>query len=443
MKTCFLIVSFFLFLYASIAQSPVKYQIFTCSSPAGFTLLDKGDKLFYQINEGNTYCQLYLWPAINGQGDVEKDFSRDWDSFAKRPYQLDAPETKDNLSAEGWQVIQAAARGTYNNIQFVISISTYTRENITYSIVGVMNDRKYLGSMEAFARSVSPDLRKFNSANQPVTNGITNTGKYIGMAKPRTSFDDGWTADALTGFVQVKKGNTEIRLHYPDNALDNARSNLIDPTDYYWNLYVTPGFRVSEVRKWSGVEYPVIYFIQGKAISKETGAPCFVALKIVYSGGARPIVVITPDQQSYDRQFPHPNNLDPLLSYNKFAVTEKDIIGTWNGGAGAGVDYYNAYTGNYISTHTISTSDEFTFKTDGTYSSTYRSANINGGSSQFGGQDFRGKFSCTNWQLTATNRFRGATTRFTAQLIAVKGGYLLYLQDPQNSSMQYTLFRSR
>ena len=154
-------------------------------------------------------------------------------------------------------------------------------------------------------------------------------------------------------------------------------------------------------------------------------------------------MVICPDQASYQRQFPHPNDLDRMLSYNKFAITAKDIIGTWNGGGGGGLEYFNAYTGNYISSHTLSTTDEFSFYSNGTYSSRYRSASINGGNAQFGGQDFKGKFTCTDWQLNASNRYRGATSSFNAQLIAVKGGYLLYLQDKTNSSMQYTLYRTK
>jgi hypothetical protein len=90
----------------------------------------------------------------------------------------------------------------------------------------------------------------------------------------------------------------------------------------------------------------------------------------------------------------------------------------------------------------VSSTDEFIFNKDGSYSSIYRSASMNNGGAQFGGQDFKGKFSVTDWSITATNRYKGKTTKYNAQLIAVKNGFLLYMSDPENSSMNYTLFKT-
>ena len=225
--------------------------------------------------------------------------------------------------------------------------------------------------------------------------------------------------------------------------MDDARPNTIDAPEYYWSKYVEPYFTVSNVQKWSGVQYPVIYHLQANAVEKKTGKACFVAIKIVYSGGARPIVVIAPNQNSYQQQFPYPNDIDPYLNANKFAVTTSDIIGTWKGGGGGGVEYYNAYSGTYAGMSAVSATDEFSFNTNGTYSSTDRSASMNNGGTQFGGQDFKGNFSVTDWSLTATNRYGGKTTTYNAHLIAVKNGYLLYMADAANPSMNYTLYKSK
>jgi hypothetical protein len=183
--------------------------------------------------------------------------------------------------------------------------------------------------------------------------------------------------------------------------------------------------------------------MQANAVDKQTGKACFVAIKIVYNGGARPIVVIAPNQSTYQQQFPHPNDIDPMLNSNRFAVTAKDIIGTWKGGGGGGVEYYNAYNGTYAGMSAVSSTDEFTFNSNGTYTSTYRTASMNNGGAQFGGQDYKGNFLVTDWNITATNRYKGKTTKFNAQLIAVKNGFLLYLSDPDNSSMNYTLFKAK
>ncbi len=426
------------------AQSSLSFDIFSCKPPAGYTLKEKQQKLFYEKIQGSTYCQLYLWPAIQGNSDNNKDFLRDWESFAGKPYQVTKPEQLNQTTAGGWTVSNGGARGQYNNISFVISISTYTSGDITYAIVAVLNDSKFLPDVNAFTASVIPDTRKFKRPSNnsgTINNPLSNL--QTGISKPTTRFDDGWLSSALPEYVQAVRNSTEIRLYYINPQLDDAKSNMIDAPEYYWSQYAAPNFNIPRPEKWSGVQYPVIYYMEGSGTDKKTGKPCFVALKIVYEGGARPILVITPDERTFRQQFTHPNDLDRMQVCNKFAITLQDITGTWKGSGGGGVEYYNAYTGLYTGASTISVSDEFTFNANGSYSSTYRSAGTNNGEASFGGQDFRGKISVSDWTLTATNRYQGKTTVFNAQLIAVRGGYLLYLSDRDNPSVKYTLFKSK
>ncbi|MBL0335513.1 MAG: hypothetical protein IPP73_09455 [Chitinophagaceae bacterium] len=436
--TLFYLFFCFTLLTQTHAQSSLSYDIFTCKPPAGYTLKEKQQKLFYEKIQGSNYCQLYLWPAIQGNSDNNKDFLRDWESFASKPYRVTKPEQLNQTTAGGWTVSNGGARGQYNNISFVISISTYTSGDVTYAIVAVLNDSKFLPDVNAFIASVIPDTRKFNRLNNNPSNNL-----QTGISKPTTRFDDGWLSSALSEYVQATRNSTEIRLYYINSQLDDAKSNMIDAPEYYWSQYVAPNFNIPRPEKWSGVQYPVIYYMEGSGTDKKTGKSCFVALKIVYEGGARPILVITPDERTFRQQFTHPNDLDRMQVCNKFAITLKDVTGTWKGSGGGGVEYYNVYSGQFTGASTISVSDEFTFNANGNYSSTYRSASTNNGGASFGGQDFSGKFSVSDWTLTATNRYRGKTTTFNAQLIAARGGYLLYLSDRDNPSMKYTLFKSK
>lgn len=436
---CFLLVLFL----AGTTKAQSSFDIFSYKAPNGFVLKDNKDKLFFEKQEGKTYCQLYLWPAIASSGTADVDFERDWNSFAVQPYSIQQPEHKEKSSEGLWTVIYGGGAGSYNNINFVITVGTYTNGSVTYSIVAVFNHEKHLPAVENFAASVIPDPKKF-TAKQPSTSlPVPTTATKTGITKAVTNFNDGWVAKALNDYVQIIKGNTEVRLHYVDKALDDAKPNTINPVEYYWNYYVTPFFNVSNLQKWSGMEYPVIYHLQANAVNKQTGKPCYIAMKIIYQGGARPVLVISADQNSYLQQFPHPNDIDPLLSYNKFAVTANDIIGQWKSNGGGIADYYNAYNGSYAFSHSISTTDEFNFNKDGSYNSVYRSADMAGGFAQFGGQDFKGTYTVTDWTITATNRHKGRTATFTSQLIAVKGGYLLWMQDTYEPLLQYTLFKSK
>jgi len=441
--------SFFLTNYIQ-GQELKSFDIFSYSSPSGFVMKDNKDKLFYQKSDGKNYCQILLFPSVYSLSDVDKDFAKNWDFFARNPEEsIVDPEVREKDSINGWQMVFGAARGTFDKNMFAITLSTFTKDSISYYIAAVFTDKAFIPVVQEFTASVVPDEKKFvrslNKETDKVFSTVSTpqTSGNGGITKSTTTFDDGWTAYALSDYVKLAKAETELRLHYIDKALDDARPNTIDAPEYYWSKYVEPYFTVSDPQKWSGVQYPVIYHMQGNAVEKATGKSCYVAIKIVYGGGARPIVVIAPNQTIYQQQFPHPNDIDPMLNANRFAISAQDIIGTWKGSGGGGVEYYNAYSGTYAGMSAVSSTDEFIFNTDGTYKSTYRTASMNSGSAKFGGQDFKGTFSVTDWSITATNRYEGKTTPFNAQLIAVKGGYLLYMSDPGNSSMNYTLFKTK
>ncbi len=430
----------------SSGQQRKSFDIFSYSAPAGFVLKEQKQRLLYEKREGNSFCQIHIWPAQQGSSDPAANFKTDWEHFAVKPYNLSEPPTTQTEKQNGWEVVTGASQAAMDGIPFIVAVSTFTQNDISWCAVSIFNDEEYAAVIDKFILGIKADSRKLvrkpNQATQqnniPVSNN--NTG---GITNSTTNFDDGWTATVNNDYVKLTKAGTELRLHYTDKALDDARPNTIDAPEYYWSKYVEPYFNVSNVQKWSGVQYPVIYHIQANAIEKKTGKSCFVAIKIVYSGGARPIVVIAPDQNSYQQQFPHPNDIDPMLNANRFALTANDIFGTWKGSGGGGVEYYNVYSGTYAGMSAVSSTDEFTFNSNGTYSSTYRSASMNSGGAQFGGQDYKGNFSVTDWSLTVTNRYKAKTTTYKAQLIAVKGGFLLYMEDSDNSSMKYTLFKTK
>lgn len=440
----FLLLSFCI--TSSINAQIKRYDIFTFIPPASFKLKEEKQRLIYEKREGNSFCQLHIWPAQQGSSEPEANFKTDWEDFAVKPYSLTEPPTTQAEQQNGWQVVTGASPAAMDGIPFIVAVSTFTQNDISWCAVSLFNDEKYAAVIDKFLLEIKADSRKLvrkpNQTTQQNNSTVTNNNKS-GITKSTTNFDDGWTATPATDYVKVTKAGTELRLHYIDKALDDARPNTIDAPEYYWSKYVEPYFNASNVQKWSGVQYPVIYHMQANAVDKQTGKACFVAIKIVYNGGARPIVVIAPNLSSYQQLFPHPNDIDPMLNSNRFAVTAKDIIGTWKGGGGGGVEYYNAYSGTYAGMSAVSSTDEFTFNNNGTYTSTYRTASMNNGGAQFGGQDYKGNFLVTDWNITATNRYKGKTTKFNAQLIAVKNGFLLYLSDPDNTSMNYTLYKTK
>ncbi|MEI2738802.1 MAG: hypothetical protein V9F01_08455 [Chitinophagaceae bacterium] len=420
-----------------------QYDIFTYTPPTGFVLKEQKQRLLYEKTEGNSFCQLYVWPAQQGSNDPDANFKTDWDYFAAKPYNLANEPDKQTEKQNGWDVVTGVGPVTKDGTNFIVAVSTFTQNNISWCAITIFNEEKYVPVIDQFLLNIKADSKKFTrSKTEPVINAnpaANNTGITIST----TNFDDGWKATPTSDYVQVTKAGTEVRLHYINSRLDDSRPNTIDAPEFYWSHIVQPAFTVSSPQKWSGVEYPVIYFMQGNAVNKQTGKSCYVAMKVIYEGGARVVVVITPDANTYQQQFPHPNDINKMTIYNKFAVAAKDIIGTWNKAGGGGVEYYNAYTGGYTGMSAISTTDEFTFNTNNTYQSVHNSANTNSGNTQFSALKYNGKFSVSNWELMATNRVGGKTKKFWCQLEAVKGGFILVLTDSDYEPLKYILYKKK
>ena len=93
------------------------------------------------------------------------------------------------------------------------------------------------------------------------------------------------------------------------------------------------------------------------------------------------------------------------------------------------MDYVNVYTGNSAGTAYASSTSTFTFKSDGTYESVWKGAMNaqDGRGTQFGKEAYKGKVTVKEWEVTLTNRFKGATHTFKAQFEAVAGGRILHL----------------
>ena len=437
---------FFVLVLQSAAQSKKIFDIFSYSAPAGFILKEKKQRLLYEKKEGNSFCQIHIWPAQQGSSDPVANFKTDWEHFAAKPYSLTQPPATQTEKQNGWDVVMAACQATMDEITFIVAVSTFTQNDISWCAISIFNDEKYAAVIDKFLLGIKADSRKAvrtPTQSVPQNNATVVNNTTAGITKFTTNFDDGWIATPTNDFVKVTKAGTEVRLHYTDKALDDARPNTVDAPEYYWSKYITPYFNVPAPEKWIGVQYPVIYFMQGNATNRQTGKSCYVAIKIIYEGGARPVVIISPNQSNYQQQFPHPNDVNKMLGYNKFAITAKDVVGKWTGGGGGGVEYYNSYSGTYAGMSAVSTADEFIFNSNSSYQSTHNSANTNSSGSRFASLKYNGIFSVTDWGLSASNRVSGKTKQFIAQLIAVKGGFLLQLTDSDYTPLAYTLFKTK
>jgi len=410
------------------------FDAFTFSVPTGWTVQKTADWAAVKREAGGKYCDSFLIPMQASTGSHKNDVENAWRIHAAK-HGLVKPESAQSASEDGWEVTTGAGTATVQKLRFTVVVSTRTGQGRTYSIVHYFNDNSFAEAVGALMKSVVVNA----VAPAPAPGGMGML-----MTKFNTNFDDGWKATAQGEFVQVTKASTEVQLHYVNEVREKGRPNTVGPAEYYWSQAVTPFFQVGPAQVWAGgVSYPPVYFIEANAVDKRSGKPCHVALKVIYAGGARVVVAVSPNQAAYRQQFGHPNDFDKMLVYNKFAVTAKDMVGSWSANTGGGVEYYNAYTGNYAGMIANSTTDEFLFQGDGAYQSKHRFANTTNGASRFSGLDYQGRYTVSDWEVLATNRVGGKTKKFWAQLEAIKNGYVLILTDSDYEPLRYVLVQKR
>ncbi|MEY4930913.1 MAG: hypothetical protein RI909_1637, partial [Bacteroidota bacterium] len=56
-------------------------------------------------------------------------------------------------------------------------------------------------------------------------------------------------------------------------------------------------------------------------------------------------------------------------------------------------------------------------------------------------QDYKGKITLTNWDMSLTNRFKDATENFHIWFEVVRDGRILHLQSKTASAIQYNLVK--
>ena len=114
-------------------------------------------------------------------------------------------------------------------------------------------------------------------------------------------------------------------------------------------------------------------------------------------------------------------------SSSKFAVAASDLPGIWRSSNSSAGSYYNAYTGNNAGMLFTSNTYEFIFRTNGTYTSTFKEAKGFIGDTRHGSETFNGKYTVSDGKMTLTNRAGGRTDTFGIHFEAVKGGRILHM----------------
>jgi len=315
----------------------------------------------------------------------------------------------------------------------------------------------YLAEVSQRTSSVASTPGNIPSGTRPTNNPPTTTPPTSGRPESpvvpaasgpkrfqftRSEFDDGWVAMEQPDFVQVTKGSITAYLFYRVVMTDEMRPPMATTSDYFWNRDGRPRFdiRNANYRKEES-SYPPLEYIEGDATDRATGKRAFVGMFVSRSsGGALNILVVAPDRGTFYQFFPKPQDLERMMTYNRFAASPADLVGSWSEASGAYAQMYYVQTGNYAGMNAAVSSAEFWIEPDGTYRSMHKGATGMVGSQKIFQQEYKGRWQMNgNWEVSMTNRFEGRTDTYLVQFEVVRGGRLLHLTDKAHPAMQYHL----
>ncbi|HRE66857.1 MAG TPA: hypothetical protein PLM56_13005 [Cyclobacteriaceae bacterium] len=455
MKKLLLLIGLLVGQYA-MAQ-PASFDIATYTVPKGWTpeMKDFAASYIKTNNVTKSWCRVTIYKSIQSSGTSLTDFNNEWNVLiVKNAWGSATPPQPETETEEGWTSHSAAGTFTFEEKEAYSLLSTISGYGVELSIVVLMNSNEYWKEVEQLLLSLK--LKKPEQTvqqtlpTQPVTqstsqNGftVTNTPGNTGILTATTNFDDGWVAQPFADYVRVTKNQFTVLLHYGIEITDEMRStNQLEAV--LFDRLILPRYSVSNIRKFdnNGPCYFCIYFFEADGVEKATGKKYHLGLRIITNNGiSKCIEIISPSQAAFQQEFPNQEKVEALLNYNKFAITLTDLAGDWTSSSGAYVNMYSTATGNYAGMNASSSSDEFTFNTDGTYKSKHQGAYGMVGSMNFYTQNYNGALTVSPCEIIMTKRFDGKTSAFWAQYEAVRGGRILHLTDKQYSGSSFHLGR--
>ncbi len=439
----------------SFAQKET-FDIISFNIPAGWKKEIKETlvSLSYVNKKDGSWCQIGVYKSTSSKGSIEKDFENDWNELVANTYNVtDMPQTSEILETGGWKTKAGTGKFIFNNKPAAALLTTFSGFGKCVSILATTANERYLQNIQDLIASVE--------LNKPDTNNSSNVTQTIpalnqnGYAFQTTHFDDGWTSTIQDDWVLVTKGDMKVYLWYalPYDYKIFTGTGLVD-RDYYWDNYVSKYFN-TETKQYKdngeviGSLKPT--YVEGWATDKQTGERRFIGMRLDISPNTAYITIgAAKDEASLWQQFPKANggsfaasDLSAMNGYNKFAISANDVAGTWQDGNTSTAQWYYTAPGGYegyAGMTVAARSATFNFNADGSYTSIHNGATGAVGAMSTFQQNYTGKYSVTNWNLVATNRFQGKTDSFDAWFKVVRGGRFLCLKT---GGMEYTLVKNK
>ncbi len=454
-------------LYAMNGFSQTKtFDIVTYTPPIGWKSEQTENAILYSKIEGDKWAQIIIYKNVSTKGSINADFDSEWKLLVADAYKTSAlPEKTAPETADGWEVMSGSGLWQYNASNVATILTTFSGYNACVSIACNTTAQRFIEDYQTLIGTITLYNGKSGTANNNLQNKTLQISTSVngGFNFNTTTFDDGWVSTIENDWVEVKKGNIKVLLHYPkDGTIFPAEPDELTKTA--WNILVAPRYSNLSNFKTSYVEdFNRPYFATGYATESKSGKAVFIVL-FRRSGGW--IEFVSTDNIAFTSEFGfNPESVrwgsiseymggwvvdlsngstmkaesavfdktEKMTAYNKFAVTASDLdnTGKWSDHYSSNTFYTNIYTGLSAGMSTYTSSQLFNFGGGQAYSWQLVAANSYGGNASFAQAKGEGNFSVSNnWQIVFSD-IEGKPKTYDAYFTAVKNGRVLWLNDAQ------------
>ncbi|MGF2412615.1 hypothetical protein [Ferruginibacter sp.] len=448
---------FFSAIVLQAAAQKESFDITTYTPPKYWSKEEKKDAVSYKIvdKKNKTWCQIGIYRSTATKGSAEQDFENDWQELIVAGYKItDAPRFNAMPDTDGWKIKSGGSKYVFNNNNAMVMLTTFSGYGKTMSIVAVTSSPDYGADIQNLIASV--ELSKTNT-NAPLPNNNSNsinTSPGInskGFTFSTSNFDDGWMAAEKTDWVELRKGDIKVLLHYANAVTSKYIPNRDVATKTAWDNLVAPKY--GNLKNYfvfnNTLDPEAPFLVSGDVTENSTGKNVHVVL--FNRGKSGMIEFICSDRNAFIKQFGIDQTklefytsfeswepLKRMSSYNKFAVANADFMGKWTNDFTGIQQYVNVYTGFDAGMSTYQSRQNFEFLSGNTYKWDLTVAsgmvgNIKGKTTKAAGKFFV----LSNWQIKCSD-ISGKPTIYNAYFSCVKGGRVLWLSD--TSYPGYTAF---
>jgi hypothetical protein len=429
-----------------VVYSQDSFDIINFSTPTGWKKEATENALQFTIKDEKkgTYCVMIVMKSIPGTNNAKNNFDAAWETVVKEMVPVKTKPTMQNPSkGDDWEALSGYAPFESDGNKGIALLVTSSGFQKMVNILILTNTDVYEPEMTAFLESVN--FKKATTINKPTS--ITNkpspsvtVAKQDGFTFTTTNFDDGWTGTVQEDWVEVKKGNVKVFIHYPkEGTIFPADPEPL--TNAAWNILVAP--RYSKLRNYRTTyisSYNRAYLGFGYATENINGNEVYIVF--FRQGETGWLEFVVPDKNTFVREFrfdpetikwdSETDLLKPLIamtSYNKFGVAAADLKGVWTSDFTGVQQLYHVYTGSYAGMNIHQSNQTFQFGAASTYNWSLMAVNGMVGNTNYVQVKSSGKFSVpNNWQIIFSDIER-KQKKYNAYFSCIKGARLLHLLD--------------